>query len=152
MSLVVGVLPNTSFLMGGGVLLVVLASAAGLTVSVAALVWRRRAEWALSAILFIALASAALAYSYVVPSAVWGAILSSYLASPPAEREARRQQLAEHWNSSHEDIQAHRWLLLSRRWGVCHELWPQKDCAVAPYPREAQGIARGRLTEVANGS
>ncbi len=89
--------------------------------------------------------------SLVVPSTVWGAILSAYLAFPADEQPARQRELASHWDAFHEHILVWRWMVLAKRWQVCHELWSQDGCRRAPQPREAQGLAREFLTAYARG-
>lgn len=151
MSISVVVLPNISFLFGGKALLVLLVSALGFLASTSMLLIRRRRAWAMATTGFAGLVASAFLASYVVPSNVWPAILSAYQAAPPSERAARGRQLAASWDAFNEELHAHKWLMLALDWGVCHELWHQSDCTPAPANREAQGIAREILTQVARG-
>lgn len=91
------------------------------------------------------------ASSVVVPSTVWPTILVAARTGSPTEVAARRRELAGAWDAFHGEMLVTDWLVLSRSWGVCHELWPQTGCTRAPGNREAQGIARDLLGEQAHG-
>jgi hypothetical protein len=81
----------------------------------------------------------------------WQAMYASYKVAPPPEKARRANDITRYWMISREQILLADWYLLSRRWGVCHELWSQLDCVHAPAEREPMGIVRELLTGVARG-
>jgi hypothetical protein len=91
------------------------------------------------------------ANSVLASPSSWQAMYAAFRASPPSEASARAHDIAKHWSRVHDGILVRDWYLLSRGWGVCHELWRQTGCVPAPLQREPMGVARALLSEVANG-
>ena len=82
----------------------------------------------------------------------WEVLHAAYEASPRDLKLTRRQDIAAVWLSFHENIRLLDWYLLAHRWGICHELWTQSGCTQTPPEREATGIARALITQIARGA
>ncbi|MES2832990.1 MAG: hypothetical protein V4695_13495 [Pseudomonadota bacterium] len=146
----VGVLPNVSFLISLWPLVLALATSVCFFSSIFYLLKQRLRVSASLCIASILLAIVFVANSLLVTPPSWQVMLAAYQNTPPPLRLVRQQDIAKSWLFA-ENILVLDWYLISRRWGVCHELWPQNGCAHAPAKREAQGIARELLTDVARG-
>jgi len=81
----------------------------------------------------------------------WAVMLAAVSNADPALSQARAEDLRPYWDTHQDEILLKDWLMLANRWGVCHELWQQTDCIVAPGPREPLGIAREILGDIARG-
>jgi hypothetical protein len=109
---------------------------------------RRRATalWAATAFLLLGLMQT---YRGVVaPERAWPTILAAIQETSGAQREQRVVQLQQVWQ--HGTVRAVDWYALSKSWDVCHELWTQQHCRQPVGQREAVGIAREVLEELAS--
>jgi hypothetical protein len=94
--------------------------------------------------------------STLAPQRVWPLIWAAYWDVDAPKRSDLAADLKQKWirysMPVEGDIRAVDWLLLSYKWGVCHELWPQSDCVHASTPRASLGLARAYLRELADGA
>jgi hypothetical protein len=151
MSMVIGVLPNVSLYFDGWLLaltLVVMCAAALTATSIVRRKLRRTAFFG-SAVVLLGVVVAS--QSLLATPRSWEVLHAAYESSPLDIKSARQQDIAAVWLSFHEDIRLLDWYRLAHRWGVCHELWVQSGCTYAPLEREAMGIARELLTDIARG-
>ncbi len=105
--------------------------------------------FALSAIVAVVFVAA---NSVLAAPATWQVTYAAIKDAPPEQAVERSKDIKTHWVRVHDEILVRDWYALARRWGVCHELWPQDNCTHVPAEREAMGIARERLSQVANGA
>ena len=111
---------------------------------------RKRAAAATACgITFTVLLMAFFAYSVLASPSVWPVILAAYVKAPPEQQIVRKQEIADSWLVFEEQIRVFDWYFMAQRWNVCHELWQQRDCTKTSPHREAQGVARELLTEIA---
>jgi hypothetical protein len=109
----------------------------------------RAAAFGLGAIAFpVAFA----ATSLLATPAAWQVLHAAYRDAPPEKQRVFGQDIAANWLPFHEGMVLGDYYLLMRKWGVCHELWPQAACVRASSEREAEGIAREILADIARGS
>jgi hypothetical protein len=116
---------------------------------------RRNILFPYIAALFVSLGALAV-YSTLAPQRVWPLIWAAYWDVDAAKRPELAADVKQKWirysMPVEGDIRVVDWLLLSYKWGVCHELWPQSDCVHASMPRESLGLARAYLRELADGA
>ncbi len=97
----------------------------------------------------------ALSIGVLVPNALlatpatWQTMYAAYVAAPPERSVEYAGGIHEYWSTAARGVLVRDWYYLAHRWGVCHELWAESDCILAPSQREAMGIARDLLTDVA---
>ena len=108
---------------------------------------RKRRFVVRAAVLLAALSIAVLHRGMVAPSQSWPVILAAYESSKGIARLQRAADLRASWHMG--DIRLVDWWLISRRWDVCHGMWPQERCTQPPGPYEPQGDARELLEEIA---
>jgi hypothetical protein len=78
----------------------------------------------------------------------WQAIYAASQQGSTSTIASRAIDVSEYWQVPSDQMLVKDWLLLSWRWGVCHELWPQFDCEAIPKEREPMGIARELLGQL----
>jgi hypothetical protein len=100
----------------------------------------------------IALLVALAATSLLATPAAWQVLHAAYRDASPEKQHMIGQDIAAKWLPFHEGMVLGDYFLLTRKWGVCHELWLQAACVRASSEREAEGIAREILTDIARGS
>ena len=150
MSMVIGVLPNVSLYFDGWLLalaLLFMCAAALIVISVR----RNSRHTAFFVSALVVLGVAVASQSLLAAPRSWEVLHAAYEASPRGLKPARQQDIAAVWLSVHESIRLLDWYLLAHRWGICHELWAQSGCTHAPPEREATGIARELITQIARG-
>ncbi len=150
-------LPQNLPLFGGISLYLTLGSAALLLIAIVALLYclglAVQAKLAAIAVpaLIAGIAVAATAWSSLLASPHhWTAMLAAYSSASPESRALMSREIKRVWMPFHEHVRMRDWLSLSESWGICHELWRQTSCTPTAQPREAEGIARERLTRIAN--
>jgi hypothetical protein len=84
--------------------------------------------------------------------AAWQVLHAAYRDAPPERQRQMVHDIAAKWSILREGMVLGDYYLLTRKWGICHELWPQATCTTVSSEREAMGIARELLTEIARGS
>ena len=88
---------------------------------------------------------------WVARPEVWVEVAAVYDSAEPVLRTKMAADLKHHWLWS-DDIRVSSWIVLSERWGVCHDLWPQPRCLRPSGERLPMGFARERLASIARGA
>lgn len=108
---------------------------------------RKRRFVVRTAVLLAGLSIAVLHRGMVAPAGSWPLILAAYESSTGVARLQRAADLRASWHMG--EIRMVDWWLLSRRWNVCHGMWPQAECARPAGPYEAEEFARESLGDIA---
>ena len=108
---------------------------------------RKRRFVARTAVLLAGLSLAVLHRGMVAPAESWPVILAAYESSSGVARLQRAADLRANWHMG--EIRMVDWWLLSRRWKVCHGMWPQRECTPPVGPYEPEDFARETLEEIA---
>jgi hypothetical protein len=151
MSMVIGVLPNVALYFDGWLLALALPVMCAAALTAVSVLRRRPGATALFGSAFVVLGVILASGSLLATPATWQVLHAAYEASPPGLKPARQQQIARTWVTLHGNIRLLDWYLLASWWGNCHELWPRSGCTHAPRQREAMGIARELITQIARG-
>lgn len=80
----------------------------------------------------------------------WKVMYAAYVAAPPDQSAKMAADIYTIWSYSARSVLVKDWYFTSRRWGICHELWAENQCAPAPARREGAGISREWLGDIAD--
>jgi heme A synthase len=83
----------------------------------------------------------------MVTESAWVVMLGAIENSSGAERDRRVSELRSNWRAR--TMRAFDWYFVSKKWSVCHSLWPQKDCVTPVASEQAVGVAREILDGIA---
>ena len=151
MSMVLGVLPNVSLYIDGWLLVLALLVMCTAALAGISIVRRKARHTAAFGSALVVLGLAVASQSLLAAPRSWEVMHAAYESSPLDLKPVRQQDIAAVWLNFHQEIRLLDWYLLAHRWGVCHELWAQSGCTYSPPEREAMGIARELITQIARG-
>jgi hypothetical protein len=124
----------------------------GLVVAFAVAAFRQRTRTAsYLSIALVASIVATTSQTLVARPEVWVQIANFYEYADPARKSTIAIDLKDHW-LDHDNIRVSSWIILSERWGVCHEYWPQRECREASKAGFPMGHAREHLANIAKGA
>jgi hypothetical protein len=83
----------------------------------------------------------------MVTDSAWVVMLGAIENTSGAERDRRVSDLRANWRV--QTMRALDWYFVSKKWNVCHSLWPQKDCVTPVASEQAVGVAREILDDIA---
>jgi hypothetical protein len=131
--------------------LVVLLALIGCLVAVAWLAFLQRFRPAMGLAIFaVALAAMQTYRGAMVTNSSWVAMLGAIESTTGPERELRVSELRSRWQA--QSMRALDWYVLSKKWNVCHSLWPQNGCVTPVASEQAAGVAREVLDQLATAS
>ena len=109
----------------------------------------RRKSFAVGAIagLLVALSAVQFYRGAMVPDSAWVVMLGAIENTTGADHTRLVEDLCLHWNAR--TMRAFDWYFLSRKWNVCHSLWPQVGCLTPVASEQAVGLAREKLNNIA---
>ncbi|MGB0134298.1 hypothetical protein [Dokdonella sp.] len=139
-----------AFLLTSSTLGMLLFTPAALLIASISACKRQHLVTATSVLAAMASFTAFILFSLLASPASWQAMLAASRTGPPEVVAERARDVGAYWHRSHNQILIKDWYFLAGRWGVCHELWAQSACTRAPVEREAVGIAREMLADLAN--
>jgi hypothetical protein len=149
MSLVINIAHNVSLLLEGWTLTLALFVLVGAIVLLVVIL-RGRRKAAVSIALGVALSlSVLIPNSLLATPRTWQAMVAAYVDAPPGRSAEFSRDIQRHWSRGARGVLVRDWYFMARRWGVCHELWRESDCVQSSAGREAMGIARELLSDVA---
>jgi hypothetical protein len=83
----------------------------------------------------------------MVTDSAWVVMLGAIENASDAERDQRVLDLRSNWRA--QTMRALDWYIVSKKWNVCHALWPQRDCVTPAASEQAVGVAREILDGIA---
>ncbi len=128
--------------------LVILLTIVACLVVFAWLAYRRKSTAAKGlAVVVSALCMVQVCRGAMVTESAWVVMLGAIESTSGAERDRRVSDLRSNWRA--QTMRALDWYFVSKKWNVCHSLWPQKDCVTPVASEQAVGVAREILDGIA---